>query len=140
MIQRCTNPKHPRYRDWGGRGIAVCDRWLNSFDDFLADMGQPPPGTTIDRIDNDSGYEPGNCRWATRKRQSNNRRDNRRFAAFGRTMTAMEWADISGIPYSRLSKRIRDGLPAEQVFVGANEGFQEHLSSVPLEDFTRRAG
>lgn len=74
MIQRCCNPKHVAYVNYGGRGITVCERWRNSFCAFLADMGFRPNGLSIDRIDNDGNYEPGNCRWATDQQQSFNRR------------------------------------------------------------------
>lgn len=73
MKQRCQNPKHERFKDWGGRGIAVCERWLK-FENFLADMGERPEGMTIERMDNDKGYEPGNCKWATSAEQSANKR------------------------------------------------------------------
>jgi hypothetical protein len=73
MMGRCYNPKHPRYADYGGRGIRVCERW-HDFTNFLADMGEPPPGLTLDRIDNNKGYEPGNCRWATVQEQNTNQR------------------------------------------------------------------
>lgn len=83
IIQRCTNPKRLSWRYYGGRGITVCDRWRFSFENFLADMGPRPAGRSIDRIDNDGNYEPGNCRWATCKEQRANRSDSQTVVAVG---------------------------------------------------------
>jgi hypothetical protein len=73
MWQRCTNPNATAFEHYGGRGIGICDHWRD-FENFLADMGERPEGKSIDRIDNDRNYEPGNCRWATQSEQNSNRR------------------------------------------------------------------
>lgn len=74
MHTRCLNPKHEAYPRYGGRGITVCERWLHSFENFLTDMGERPPGRSLDRIDPEGNYEPGNCRWSTPFEQTHNRR------------------------------------------------------------------
>lgn len=80
LINRCTNPNNASYKNYGGRGIEVCSRWRRDFGAFIADMGERPAGTSLDRIDNDGHYMPDNCRWATKTEQSQNRRKPRRAA------------------------------------------------------------
>lgn len=105
MKSRCNNPKHRFYKDYGGRGINVCDQW-NTFEYFLADMGSKPQGMTIDRIDNNKGYCPENCRWATRIEQKNNCRNNRWLTKDGITKTMAQWARDLGINYRTLKSRL----------------------------------
>ena len=73
MKQRCCNPRHTSFHRYGGRGIGVCQRWINSFANFVYDMGDAPHGCSLERVDNDLGYSPGNCIWATRQQQAKNR-------------------------------------------------------------------
>lgn len=113
MIQRCTNAKTAGFPDYGGRGIAVCKRWRNSFEAFLADMGQPPKGMTLDRKNNDGPYSPGNCRWATHKEQSRNQRRNRLVSWRGQTQCVSAWAEECGISVKVLAGRLEDGWPVE---------------------------
>jgi hypothetical protein len=124
MIQRCRNPRHPRYSDWGGRGIAVCPRWRESFAAFLEDMGEAPtPKHTIDRIDNDRGYEPGNCRWATTAEQNRNSRKNRILTYQGRSMILADWAREIGIDPAVLQTRLRRGWTVEQAIGTPHSGY-----------------
>jgi hypothetical protein len=111
IIQRCCNPNQEGYKKYGGRGITICDRWLNSFEAFFADMGlRPSPEHSIDRFPDQGGpYSPGNCRWATRKQQANNMRTNVILEYKGERHTLTEWADIKGIPRSVLRTRYSRG-------------------------------
>lgn len=107
LIQRCTNRNNQDYLNYGGRGITVCEKWLESFENFLEDMGQPPTKQhQIDRIDNNKGYDKNNCRWVTRKQQSQNRRSNHFLTHNGKTQTTMEWSRETGITYGTLLARI----------------------------------
>lgn len=108
MKARCYNENHPRYPDWGGKGITVCDRWKHSFENFFADMGfKPSPLHTLDRIEGDKGYEPNNCRWATKKEQSVNRPTCVNLVEFqGRTQTITDWALELGIARKTLYERL----------------------------------
>lgn len=104
--QFCYNPNCKKYPKYGGRGIKVCDRWLESFQNFLEDMGERPEGMTLDRKDNDKDYTPENCRWATPKQQSNNRNYCKKFEYKGELLTIAELADRFNWSYSTLYQRI----------------------------------
>lgn len=111
-VARCTNPGHPSFARYGARGITVCEKWLNSFAQFLADMGlSPSPKHTLERKNNDLGYSADNCRWATRKEQSINTRCSRGLTHNGRTMSVREWAKEIGVHHSTLQYRINRGIP-----------------------------
>lgn len=114
MIQRCNNPNSTQYSRYGGRGIAICERW-RTFTNFLADMGERPKGRTLERIDNDGNYEPGNCRWATLMEQNCNKRTNHNLTLNGQTMCVAEWARHLGISPTTLYSRMHKGWSAERV-------------------------
>ena len=109
--QRCTNPKHIQYCDYGARGITVCKRWRgrNGFRNFLADMGPRPKGYTIERRENKKGYEPSNCHWATPTAQNRNKRNNLLITAFGKTQCLAAWAEECGLTQGCLYYRIVTG-------------------------------
>lgn len=113
---RCYNQNDANYKRYGGRGIVMCDEWLNSyvaFRDWALSRGYADD-LSIDRIDNNGIYEPDNCRWATKKRQNNNRRTNALFTCEGETHTAAEWAEITGISEGTLISRRRMGWTDEE--------------------------
>jgi len=107
--QRCTNPNDPKYPIYGGRGVTMCERWAHSFRAFLADMGERPPALTLERIDNSRGYEPGNCRWATRKAQARNTRRNHLITVDGVEMCIAEAAEKLGLKAATLYQRVYRG-------------------------------
>lgn len=118
---RCLNPKNIAYGRYGGRGIAICDQWVDSFATFLGDVaaeiGDAPVGHSLDRIDNTRGYEPGNMRWATPKEQQRNMRTNRLIEVDGETKTLAEWAELSGNHGEVIRARIARGVePKHAVF------------------------
>lgn len=118
MIDRCTNPKNKDFRNYGGRGIDVCERWKH-FPSFLSDMEASYfKGATLDRRDNDGNYCPENCRWASIKEQSNNTRKTIFLDTPWGRMTASEAAELTGVPLSRLSNRVLRGWPIERLFDG----------------------
>jgi hypothetical protein len=119
MIQRCTNPKIMNsWINYGGRGIKACDHWLHSFENFLEDMGHCPSSKhSIDRIDNSGNYEPGNCRWATREEQSNNRRNNVLLTYQGKTQTVSQWAEELEVNHGMIRHRLKAGASAEKALL-----------------------
>lgn len=108
MIARCTNPKNYKYPMYGGRGITVCESWLESFANFSVDMGDKPAGKTLDRIDVNGNYEPSNCRWASPKEQANNTRRNRVLTLNGESLTLTQWSERLGVSPSTLHQRIAE--------------------------------
>lgn len=104
-MARCYHATNHKYHRYGGRGINVCERW-HKYENFLADMGRRPEGTSLDRIDNDGNYCPENCRWATPQQQNRNGSDNRKIEFKGVVRTLPEWADIAGLSRTTLKRRL----------------------------------
>lgn len=120
MVKRCCKPNEKRYADYGGRGIRVCDRWLDKktgFANFIGDMGvRPSLAHSIDREDNDGNYCPENCRWATAVEQGRNQRRNRLISYDGETRCLTAWAEKFGLSLSTLKHRLKDGWAIEKAF------------------------
>lgn len=113
MISRCEQPSHKSYEHYSKRGIKVCERW-HKFENFLEDMGERPTNLQLDRIDNDKGYYPENCRWTTAKVNSNNRSSSVYLDFNGKRLSVSEWSQILNIPYSTLDKRLKAGWTVEK--------------------------
>lgn len=113
MRCRCRNPNYNAYKNYGGRGITICERW-EGFANFQSDMGARPDGKTLDRIDVNGNYEPSNCRWATRTEQAGNRRDSQIYTAFGETMCLASLANKWGKDIATVAYRLSTGLDIEQ--------------------------
>lgn len=133
MRQRCLSPHSSDYPNYGGRGIRIDPRW-NSYEMFLADMGEPEPGMTLDRIDNNGNYSKENCRWATRSVQNLNKRTCVRYELNGRSQTLAEWSRETGIGRTTLLLRIKNGVPLDQALtVRGFHGYQRGLRRVSAE-------
>lgn len=116
MVQRCHDDGHHDYPLYGSRGITVCERWRRSFKNFIDDMGPRPAGCTVERTDNNRGYSPSNCRWATQLEQANNRRNTVKITANGETLSLRGWSLRLGIPYSTLRTRHQRGWSVDLMF------------------------
>jgi hypothetical protein len=118
MIGRCYNVKNKKYPDYGGRGITVCQRWRESFEDFLSDIGVRPTGDySIDRIEVNGNYEPNNCRWATLRQQARNKRTTVLLTLNGETLALSDWAERLGLPEGRIRNRLRLGWAADKALL-----------------------
>jgi len=127
MLSRCLNPKNRAYKRYGGRGITVCDRWKDSFENFFADMGDKPDKLTLDRKDNNLGYSPDNCKWATRKEQTNNHSNNRQWEFRNKTQTLSQWCDELNLPYLKIANRIGKGWDIERALTQPIVSKSKHL-------------
>jgi len=117
MKSRCHNKANRAYRYYGAKGVAVCDEWRDSFEQFLADMGNAPEGMSIERIDVYGNYEPSNCKWATIEEQANNKTNNRYLTLDGVTLTAAQWGRKLGIRSHTILRRLRDGWTVDRALM-----------------------
>lgn len=129
MLRRCYNPNTIGFHRYGGRGITVCDRWRDSFAAFLEDMGEPPEGMSLDRIDNDKGYSPENCRWATKKQQIDNSTRPKLITFNGETRNISEWARKLGIGQPTLQERLQKWSVEEALSCGKSHRFSRRKLS-----------
>jgi hypothetical protein len=120
MISRCSNPSNPSYDNYGGRGITVCKRWLDSFETFFEDVGRAPSKAhSLGRIENSLGYEPRNVAWQTQSQQCNNMRTNRMIEYRGETCTLMQWVGRLRLRYGLVQQRLDRGWTPERAFTEA---------------------
>jgi hypothetical protein len=117
MRTRCNNPNYTHYSYYGGRGISVCDRWMESFENFINDMGMKPPGYMLDRKDSNGNYEPNNCKWSSREEQVDNRRNGRAFELGDIAFTLKEWGTITGIHRAKIYNYIYRGYSFVEALV-----------------------
>ena len=139
MLQRCHNPKNRQYKDYGERGITVCDEWKNNyrcFKEWALKSGYKQ-GLTIDRINNNEGYSPQNCRWATYKEQNRNKRSNRNITLNGETKCLSEWAEFYGLGFPVVSRRLRDGWSEEAALTTPLYAKERGLSDMSKTAYTR---
>lgn len=115
MKQRCLTPAHKAYKHYGGRGISICKRWMK-FENFLADMGEVPEGKTLERKNNNKGYTPDNCVWATHLEQGRNRRNNKIIKYLGERLPLSIWTEKLGLNYYTVHYRFQHGWSAERAF------------------------
>jgi hypothetical protein len=120
IMRRCYDPDYPQFSYYGGRGIDVCERW-HDFGLFAQDVSPRPDGLSLDRIDNDRGYSPGNCRWADAHQQAQNRRSCVKLTVDGVTKTAAEWARIAGFNAATVIWRRRQGWPDKEAVFGPSK-------------------
>lgn len=113
MMDRCYDPRHKSFPDYGGRGVTVCERW-KTLSHFVTDMSPKPKGGTLGRIDNNGHYEPDNCRWETVSEQGKNKRNNRLLTFNGKTQCLSKWCEELNIPRSRLARRLDYGWSHEK--------------------------
>ena len=121
MKARCLNPENPSYKNYGGRGITICDKWLDSFENFLSDMGPCPQNYSLDRIDVNGNYNPENCRWADNITQSNNKRTNIFVTVNGEELTLTQACQKLNLSYKAVHQRMRRGQSIYQALNTATE-------------------
>lgn len=146
LKERCLNPSHPCWPNYGGRGITVCDEWRDDFRAFLADMGsRPSSGHTIERVDNDKGYSKGNCVWATRKEQSNNTRKTVHHELGGEVRNQSDWGRFNGIPQSTISLRLKRGWSQSEALTAPpidhrGKRYEHDGKSLTIAEWSRETG